>query len=50
MVESYGHLYAEDIAHAQGTESFLNALIYSCGYTTPEAIREQKIKARNKFR
>lgn len=30
MVESYGHLYAEDIAYAQGSESFINALIYSC--------------------
>jgi hypothetical protein len=50
MVEGYGHLYAEDIAHAEGTESFIHALIYSCWYTSPEQIHEQKVKARNKFR
>lgn len=50
MVESYGHLYAEDIAYAQWSETFINALIYSCGYTSEEAIREQKVKARIKFR
>lgn len=50
MVQSYGHLYAEDIRHAQGSESFINGLIYACGYTTPEQIREQKQKARIKFK
>jgi hypothetical protein len=50
MIESYWHLYAEDIKHAQWTESFINGLIYACWYTTPSAIREQKEKARNKFR
>lgn len=50
MVESYGHLYAEDIAYAQWSESFINALIYACGYTSESAIREQKVKARIKFR
>jgi hypothetical protein len=50
MVQSYGHLYAEDIRHAQWSESFINALIYACGYTTTAEIREQKQKARLKFK
>lgn len=50
MVKGYGQLYAEDIKYAQGSESFINALIYSCGYTSSSQIEEQKRKARSKFR
>ncbi len=50
MVESYGHLYAEDILTGQWWEHFLNALIYACWYRTDAQREEQKAKARKKFK
>jgi len=47
MLKSYGQLYAEDIAYAQWSESFINWFMNACGYTG-DALTEQKIKARNK--
>ncbi len=34
MLKWYGHLYAEDIKHAQWSESFINGLLNSCGFKT----------------
>ncbi|MDD2694202.1 MAG: hypothetical protein PHY14_04735 [Candidatus Gracilibacteria bacterium] len=48
MVKSYGHLYAEDIAHAQGSESFLNGFLYSLGWRGEDATI-MKRDARAKF-
>ena len=50
MIQGYGHLYAEDIKYAQGSESFLTALIMACGFKSAAEINEQKAKARKKFK
>jgi hypothetical protein len=34
MLKGYGSLYAEDIKHAQWSESFINGLLNSCGFKT----------------
>jgi hypothetical protein len=47
MVKWYGSLYAEDIAYAQWSESFINGLLTSCGFTW-QALTDMKIKAREK--
>lgn len=49
MVKWYGHLYAEDIAHAQWSESFINGFLYSLGWTSNEEISAMKVEARWKF-
>ena len=47
MVKGYGHLYAEDIAYAQGSESFINGLLNACGFHGQDLI-DMKKKAREK--
>ncbi len=47
MLKWYGSLYAEDIAYAQGSESFINGLLTSCGFHG-QALTDMKIKAREK--
>lgn len=47
MVKGYGHLYAEDIAYAQWSESFINWLLNSCGFHG-QALHDMKKKAREK--
>ncbi len=47
MVKGYGHLYAEDIAYAQGSESFINWLLNACGFHG-QALTDMKKKAREK--
>ena len=47
MVKWYGSLYAEDIAHYQWSESFINWLLYSCGFRGKE-LTAMKLKAREK--
>ncbi len=32
MMNGYGALYAEDIAYAQGSESFVNGFLNACGF------------------
>jgi hypothetical protein len=49
MVKWYGHLYAEDIAHAQGSESFINGFLYSLGWKSTAEITAMKKTAREKF-
>ncbi|MBP9779455.1 hypothetical protein KBD33_02395 [Candidatus Gracilibacteria bacterium] len=50
MVKGYGHLYAEDIAYAQKSETFINGFLYSLGWTTNEEITKMKNDARAKFK
>ncbi len=47
MVKWYGSLYAEDIAYAQWSESFINGLLTSCGFHG-QALTDMKKKAREK--
>ncbi|NRH20659.1 hypothetical protein HOO68_01300 [Candidatus Gracilibacteria bacterium] len=47
MVKGYGQLYAEDIAYAQGSESFINGLLNACGFRG-QALTDMKKKAREK--
>jgi hypothetical protein len=49
MVRWYGSLYAEDIAYAQWSESFINGLLHSCGFRW-QALTDMKKKAREKSR
>jgi hypothetical protein len=48
MVKWYGHLYAEDIAYAHGSESFINGFLYSLGWKWAELTR-MKREARSKY-
>ncbi len=50
MVKWYGHLYAEDIAYAQKSETFINGFLYSLWWTTNEEITKMKNDARAKFK
>lgn len=47
MLKWYGQLYAEDIAYAQWSESFITWFMNACGYTG-DGLIEQKKKARDK--
>ncbi len=50
MLKGYGHLYAEDIKHAQWSESFINGLLNSCGFKTDAARTAIKKEAWSKAR
>jgi hypothetical protein len=49
MVKWYGHLYAEDIAYANGSESFINWFLYSLGWKSTSEINHMKREARSKY-
>jgi hypothetical protein len=49
MARGYGQLYAEDIAYAQGTHSFLNGFMNACGFKDEASRNYMKQKAREKF-
>ncbi len=48
MIKGYGHLYAEDIAHANWSESFINGFLYSLGWKGDE-LTQMKREARAKY-
>lgn len=50
MVRGYGHLYAEDIAYAQGSYSFINGFLNACGFTTEAERAAWRQKSREKFK
>lgn len=49
MVRGYGQLYAEDIAYAQGSYSFLNGFMNACGIKNEAARKAMRQKSREKF-
>ena len=49
MVRGYGQLYAEDIAYAQGSYSFLNGFLNACGFKDESSRKEMRQKSREKF-
>ena len=49
MLKWYGHLYAEDIAYANGSESFINGFLYSLGWTSTSEVNHMKREARSKY-
>ena len=49
MVKGYGHLYAEDIAHAHKSEAFINGFLYSLGWKSNAEISLMKKDSRAKF-
>ena len=49
MAKWYGQLYAEDIAYAQWSHSFINGFLNACGFRDEASRKAMKQKAKEKF-